>query len=56
MMDLSKRYKCQVLQLSDKNLKREIKKYESGRVRKVRKSDGSTVGSDTEEDVETTTT
>jgi len=52
MMDLSKRYKCQVLYLNEKHLKREVKKYESGRVRKVKKSDGSTVGSeevDTEE-------
>jgi len=55
MMDLSKRYKCQVLQLSNTNLKREVKKYESGRVRKVKKSDGSTVGSDTDEEVEPAT-
>jgi hypothetical protein len=46
MMDLSKRYKCQVLYLNEKHLKRDIKKYESGRIRKVKKSDGSTVGSD----------
>jgi hypothetical protein len=44
MMDLSKRYKCQVMQLNDK-IKRETKKYETGRVRRVKKSDGSTVGS-----------
>jgi hypothetical protein len=43
MMDLSKRYKCQVLQLNEKNLKREMKKYESGRIRRVKKSDNSTV-------------
>jgi len=50
MMDLSKRYKCQVLQLCEKNLKRETKKYESGRIKRVKKSDGSTVGSDSDTD------
>jgi hypothetical protein len=52
MMDLSKRYKCQILYLNEKHLKREIKKYESGRVRKVKKSDGSTVGSMDTDDTE----
>jgi hypothetical protein len=33
MMEISKRYKCQVLQLSDINLKHESKKYQSGRTR-----------------------
>jgi hypothetical protein len=33
MMEISKRYKCQVLQLSDINLKHESKKYQSGRSR-----------------------
>jgi hypothetical protein len=45
MMGLSKRYKCQVLQLSEKNLKREMKTYEAGRLRRAKKTDSSTVGS-----------
>ncbi len=55
LMDISKRYKCQVLQLSP-TYRREYKKYESGRApRKVKKSDGNTVNSsDTESDDEDT--
>jgi hypothetical protein len=45
MIEISRRYKCQVLYLSDKGLARETKKYETGRVRRVKKSDGSTIGS-----------
>jgi len=45
MMELSKRYKCQVLQLHEKNLKREMKTYEAGRLRRAKKTDSSTVGS-----------
>ena len=44
-MELSKRYKCQVLQLDDK-VKRVYKKYITGRVKRVKKSDQSTIGSD----------
>jgi hypothetical protein len=46
MLEISKRYKCQVIQLSEKALAREMKKYESGRVKRVKQSDGSTVGDD----------
>ncbi len=49
MMDISKRYKCQVLQLTDA-MRRETKKYESGRARRVKKSDNDTVGSSDVED------
>ncbi len=46
MMDISKRYKCQVMQLGEVGLKREMKKYEAGRApRRVKRSDGDTVGS-----------
>lgn len=46
LMDISKRYKCQVMQLSETGLKREMKKYEAGRApRRVRRSDGDTVAS-----------
>jgi len=52
MMELSKRYKCQVMQLGEKNLKRETKKYITGRARRVKKSDGSTIASsDTDNEV-----
>jgi len=51
-MELSKRYKCQVMQLGEKNLKRETKKYITGRARRVKKSDGSTIASsDTDNEV-----
>jgi hypothetical protein len=60
LMDISKRYKCQVLQLSETGLKRETRKYEAGRApRRVKKSDGDTVASsstndfgDTDDEVE----
>jgi hypothetical protein len=44
MMEISKRYKCQVMQLSEKALVREFKKYDSGQ--RVKQSDGSTVDDD----------
>lgn len=46
LMDLSKRYKCQVIQINETKFKIERKKYESGRIRRCKKSDGSTVASD----------
>jgi hypothetical protein len=46
MLEISKRYKCQVMQLSNKALSREMKKYDSGRVKRAKQSDGSTVGDD----------
>lgn len=49
MMEISKRYKCQVTQLSEKALLREFKKYESGRVKRVKQGDTSTVGEDSDE-------
>jgi hypothetical protein len=47
MLGLSKRYKCQVLQLQAQptTIKRETKKFDCGRIKRVKKSDGSTVGS-----------
>jgi hypothetical protein len=50
MMEISKRYKCQVMQLTEIGLKRETRKYEAGKAkpRRVKKSDGDTVG-DSEE-------
>ena len=50
MMDISKRYKCQVLQLSDVGLSREMRKYDAGKgkSRRVKKSDGDTVDNDSE--------
>ncbi len=47
LMQISKRYKCQVLQLDTAyGLKREIRKYSpEGKPKRVRKSDGETVGS-----------
>lgn len=47
LMQISKRYKCQVLQLDTAyGLKRETRKYApEGKPRRVRKSDGETVGS-----------
>jgi hypothetical protein len=58
LMDLSKRYKCQVLQLEEEDgkLKRKYKKCVLGRVRRVKKNSDATVdfedsNSDTEEDV-----
>jgi len=47
LMDISKRYKCQVLQLNEVALKRETKKYESGRAKRVKKTDADTVGTGT---------
>ena len=44
MMEISKRYKCQVIQLSEKALVREMKKYESGRIKRATQNDTSTVG------------
>jgi hypothetical protein len=54
MMDLSKRYKCQVLQLQVQpaTIKRETKKFDCGRLRRVKKSDGSTIGSSEQEEEE----
>jgi hypothetical protein len=49
MMEISKRYKCQVMQLSEKALVRELKKYEAGRVKRVKQGDTSTVGEDSDE-------
>lgn len=46
MMSLSKRYKCRVMQLSEKALAREFKKYDSGRMKRVKNGDGSTVEDD----------
>lgn len=46
-MDISKRYKCQVLQLGENGLVIEKKKYSTGRVKGVKQSEtGSEVGSD----------
>ncbi len=55
MMEISKRYKCQVLQLTEVGLKRETRKYEAGKAkpRRVKKTDGDTVGdSDTVAEVD----
>lgn len=51
MMDISKRYKCQVLQLTEVGLKRETRKYEAGKAkpRRVKASDGDTVGDESDE-------
>jgi hypothetical protein len=46
LMDISKRYKCQVLQLNEVALKRETKKYETGRAKRVKKTDADTVGTE----------
>jgi hypothetical protein len=56
MIEISRRYKCQVLYLSDKGLARETKKYETGRIRRVKKSDGSTIGSTDDGDTASVTT
>jgi hypothetical protein len=46
-MDISKRYKCQVMQLGENGLAVEKKKYTSGRMKKAKQSEtGSEVGSD----------
>lgn len=52
MMDISKRYKCKVMQLSETNLRREMKKYESGKVRRVKRSEGEETTSIDEDDDE----
>jgi hypothetical protein len=52
MMDISKRYKCQVMQLSETGLRRETKKYECGKVRRVKRSEDD-VDSIVEVEVET---
>ena len=49
MLEISKRYKCQVMQLSEKALVREFKKHDSGR--RVKQSDGSTVGDVDDDDI-----
>ena len=50
MMQISKRYKCQVLYLTDKALRMETRKWDSGRVRRVRRTDNDTVATeDTDE-------
>jgi hypothetical protein len=46
-MDISKRYKCQVLQLDEKGLAIGRKKYTAGRMKKAKQTDGeSTIGSE----------
>ncbi len=52
LLDISKRYKCQVIQLSD-TFRREYKKFETGRVRRVKKSDKDTVGTSDADDTDT---
>ena len=47
-MDISKRYKCQVLQLTEQGLSIEKKKYTSGRMKKAKQTEAdSTTGSET---------
>jgi hypothetical protein len=55
MMTLSKRYKCRVMQLSEKALAREFKKFDSGRMKRVKQGDSSTVDDEDDGDVEETT-
>jgi hypothetical protein len=43
MMQISKRYKCQVLCATDKALKLEARKWDAGRARRVRRTDNDTV-------------
>jgi len=52
MMDLSRRYKCQVLQLEciDGKMKRTTKKYETGRVRRSKKTNDDANDSDIDTD------
>lgn len=51
LLEISKRYKCQVIQLSEV-FRREYKKFETGRVRRVKKSDKDTVGTSDADDTD----
>jgi hypothetical protein len=51
MMQISKRYKCQVLCLTDKALRTEMRKWDSGRSRRVRRTDNDTVATEDTDEV-----